>query len=224
MRRPFRTIASHRFSRLAALLLACTAASCGSIPSPSADAGPPGPRYLTRQHDLFERLVGTFEVAGWTQHDPFGVRLDFVGTAEGRLVLDGLCVELAIRGRLGDDDYEALHLLGYDASDEAYQLTTLTSWNPVAVQPASGRFDLDAGELSLTGSGRLAGTADTRELSSVFSFPDDETWTLDRFVGDWEPRRWSQLRASRGIVPVTPDPTPDPTTVEAGAGDGARPR
>lgn len=194
----------HRTSVFAslALTLAVTFASCSTAPSPLADTGPPGPRFLSRHHDLLESLVGSFDLAGWTQVDPFGARLDFVGTADGRLVLDGLFVELTIRGRLGDEDYEAVRFLGYDSSRDVYQATGITSWDAAIPGPARGRFDPETGTLKLRESTPPAVAGSNRGGESVLTFVEDGVWMLDRFVLDWEPRRWSNIRGTRRTEPM----------------------
>jgi len=194
-----------RAGRWAALALApilLSVPSCVAPPELSPDPATGGPAYITRQHDLLEALVGEFELAGWSQRDPFGMRLDFVGRATGRFVLDGLFTEVTVRGRLGDEDYEALYLVGYDTTRGRYQVQTLSSWQPVIGEPATGSYDEDTRELTLQRSGSELGQRGASAMT-VFTFVDADTWTLDRYDVEWEPRRWSNVRATRiGAPPV----------------------
>jgi hypothetical protein len=143
-----------------------------AAPAVSAQPAPPKPG---PEHDVFKKLVGTWD----TTMKAGG--MEFKGTATYKMELGGLWLGSALEMDLGGMKFEGKGMDTYDATKKKYISVFFDSMgtSPMVME---GTYDKDKKTLTLEGEG--PGTdGKPAKWKSVSTMPDNDTLNFSMYVG-----------------------------------------
>lgn len=136
---------------------------------------------LKPQHAVIAALVGKWTAGVHLFAGPYVREMDSQGTAEGKLLMGGLFVQVAQSGKRMKQSFEGVMTYGYDEATGRYTGSWIDNTS-TAIIPYVGTYD--ATKKQLTMSAHFSDQKSRRLTISrvVTTFVDANNWTYEEFV------------------------------------------
>ena len=178
-----------RFGTTTAVLVLATGVIFGGA---AAQVNPPGTKTtisanpwvqaeLQPEHALLKGLVGHWTTTVHTYGGPFARVADTVGTADGKLLMGGLFVEVTQTETRMKQAFEAVMTYGFNEGLVKYTADSIDNAGTESVH-FTGTYDAAKKQIVMNShytEGKLRRLAIRR---TVTTFVDDKTWTYQEFV------------------------------------------
>ena len=133
------------------------------------------------EHQILAGLVGKAETVVHVEKGPFPRGKETKGTAEAKLLLGGLFVQVTQTGTRMKEPFERIIIYGFDAVTGKYTADVMDTISPNIVH-YSGTYDAKTRKFTMTSKYHEVGGRRYVTARLVTSFVDEKIWTYEEFL------------------------------------------